>query len=317
VSITVKKTSSEPFPSSVGIGFSLTKLAYEKILGYLGSIKMPTMEVDLPIDFFDDNPVNDAISVDNPILSMEIINDYQIGVGLAVKDDKLDIDTKNNGVINVTGLTLPQIQPAPNSTTPWEGSGIVSTALSPSIVDVIQKNPTNIHFFLNAWLRASGGNEFTIKHDDVIKVKTALELPLSIKANRFQLHKNLEFKVVDIPDKDSIIDKVEIKLTLDNSFPLKVEMQAGFIDPATGKPIRNLVPDDFILIESGEVGSPSSKTSKITISGNEWHSMAEKGVDEIVLKFYFSTPDMARFYHIKGEESIHTRVGAKVYTKAK
>jgi hypothetical protein len=319
VSVKINKNGYNYSPN-LGFNVSIENINYNEITGFFNETYYPFYNV-LPIDMFKNSQFNGTLEIEKPLIKIEFENDFQTPFEILLTGDEASIKYANNPPESLTGLSFPIIlQSAPTSTIPYKKTIEFGSSISPNIGTIISKNPTELSFrFVPIIGPTLISQRHILRRSDRIRVKTSMELPLKLKAKNFIIDQYINAQISDIKNRDSIIDKVEIKMILNNAFPFDNNMQIEVLDPTNGNSVlKKLLPAGSMVLKGGSVGSPTSSVNYITISGSEWTNWASKGVNQFRITHNLSTTKAgSTFEVIKDDQFVEAIMGVKLYLKAR
>ena len=321
ISAVLKKNGNNTTPADFGFTFKIKNVKYKKIKGFFGDNRtFSPIVASLPIDFFKQNNVKGNITLRNPIIQLNLANDFRLPIRVELKNNQFKTTYNDNTTQNITGLPFPIVlEAAPNDNTPFLATQ-TSNNITPNMGEIVRNNPVKLEFELNSFLNPNGktSQRNIIRNTDKISVSTVMELPLELKADGFELEQRIEAKISDISNADSIIDKVEMKLILASTLPIDDIIQIEVIDPVSGASLKSLLPPNTLVLKGAVNGVAQTSTTIIPVSGSDWKNWAAKGVKELRIVHKLSTSgggtDMVKIFE---ENKVDVLLGAKVYLKAK
>jgi hypothetical protein len=311
------------YSPSLGFNVSLDDIVYNEITGFFNQTYSGIDNISsfLPINMFKNSQFNGTLEIAQPLIKIELENDFRLPINIELLYNEVAIKYSNNPSESITGLSFPIVlQSAPTSSSPFKKMVEFGSSISPSIGTIISKNPTELSYslipILNPYISSQRN---IIRRSDKIRVKTSMELPLKLKAKNFIIDQYVNAQISDIKNRDSIIDKVELKMILNNAFPFDNNMQIEVLDPTNGNSVlKKLLPAGSMVLKGGSAVSPNRSTTIVTISGSEWTSWASKGVNQFRIIHNLSTTNAGSIFEvIKDDQFVEAIMGVKVYLKAR
>lgn len=308
-------------PSTIGFDMAVSGIEYKTIQGYFGNTDFSPISVNLPFDLFKTNTTGGTLEVTNPIIKIIFDNDFRLPIQVSLTNNLFNIKYTDNTIDNIGGIPLPYTLNAAPSASQALHDSLVFSNITPNLATIISKNPKEISFGLNTKLNPNGntGTRNIIRREDKIKVRTIFELPLRARAKNFSLNRNFNVSIADIKNQDSVIDKVEFKLLLENTLPLEDIIQLDFLDPNNNSvSVKSLLPPNYLVLTGSQNSIPTKTETVFTITGAEWIDLVNKGVNEMRLSNKLSTANQgANFEILKRDQFINMNLGVKIYLKAK
>jgi len=152
-----------------------------------------------------------------------------------------------------------------------------------NIREVIQKRPAWIKFIAHAHTNPDGtvaGNNF-VWDDSKFRADIEVELPLWGYIDRFHGTDTMEFNMEEEFEDPGVIERLLVRINIDNGLPIFVESQAYFMNENYQIIDSVIQADDIRLIESatidnnGQVISKTNKTIDLEITGERLEQIME------------------------------------------
>jgi len=269
-------------PFSISMGESFSNIKYSRLIGYLGLKTITLSDDTVKIEIFNNN-IQGYYNFEDPKLHINIGNSFGIPVDVLVNLIRARSVYNLPHVVDVTGSGIPN---------PWVinypsfaqigQSMLTSLTLdknNSTIKDAINISPQNIYSNISATCNPAGPpNTNFVLDTSRIKVNAQLELPLYGKAWDFILQDTAEFTYMDVNE----ADWVELKLILDNGFPIDGLVQLYFTDSNYVVKDSLLNPFQQVMMSAIPGGPPdykvvqnTKKTTLIRWEGSRWRNLKD------------------------------------------
>jgi len=269
-------------PFSMSMGESFSNIKYSRLIGYLGQKTVSISDDSIKVELFNNN-IHGYYDFEDPKLHINIDNSYGIPINVSVNQIEAHSASNAPYVVAVTGSGIPN---------PWVinypsfaqiGQSMLTSLMldktNSTIKPAINISPQHIYSNISATCNPAGPpNTNFVLDTSRIKVNAQLELPLYGKAWDFVLQDTASFSYTEVND----ADWVELKLILDNGFPIDGLVQLYFVD--TNYVVKDSLLNPFQqMLMSAIPGSPpdykvvqnTKKTSLIRWEGSRWKNLKD------------------------------------------
>lgn len=268
ITLTVKGKGNPVSPSEkITVSGKLSSLKYSLWVGNPGTFEIPVPEGKVQIGVFSQAVPKADVALVKPSIAVSFINSF--GIPSAFGITKLYSNTayeptllnqitttaflpnvSNNG--NWTGFTNILAPNNPGSSSSATTSYVLDNTNS-NITTIVNPAPKNIYYGTKLKVTGSSTNNY-IRSDSKLSVFTKIELPLYGHISAYNLADTFN---ITLPSRDNV-KQVTVRLFTDNSIPVKMNLQAYFLDSING----NLtIIDSLVNISSstvsGFVGTPN------------------------------------------------------------
>jgi hypothetical protein len=248
------------YPSSVGISassisagaFVFGSPAFSMIKGFFGQVTLPIPESEVPIGLFGNVKAGDII-ITNPSIQFLLRNSFGFPVSVLVSP--ISVTSNELGVIPVTGtffgspipIAFPSIQQVGSSDT----TRVRIDAANSNIVNVFSSAPRKLNYGLQLTTNEPNINaEHFILDTSVIKVDARVTLPAEGLIRIFNLADTFDLSLEDAGIEEKNLRQALLRVYMENSFPLDVDVQVYFLDSGV-VPVDSLLNAEARVITSG------------------------------------------------------------------
>ncbi len=227
---------------------------YSNIKGYFGQFTIPINSSVVEINLFDNFKAGDLV-VTNPSVDFFVRNSF--GFPVEVLIDPLNVVSNELGTINVTGgfFGTPFLiaYPPLSRIGQFDTTRILVDNQNSNIVSVFSSAPRRVNYGLSLGTNEPNPNvtQF-ITDSSVIKVDAKVLLPAEGLIRIFTIADTFDIDITDL-DEDNI-QRAFMKIYMDNSFPLDVDVQLYFLDSGN-LVFDSLLPNEARIIASGTINT--------------------------------------------------------------
>jgi hypothetical protein len=308
-------------PYNIDFFQSLENIKYQSIYGFIGDITFPVGNTDVEINIFNNANIAD-IFFENPII--EIITSSSIGTPMELTFNEFYASNRDNETITIENETI----------TGWSinmpeslGETAVTTLelnrSNTNIDEIMTIRPTTIHYDVTGTTNpAKDQSPNFINYDSNMSIDVEVNLPLFGRVDFFELQDTISNTLEDLPQ-DARIEWLELKIQIDNGFPLAASIDVFFLDENLQVFDRLFSePTPLNVIESAPtdpltniVTQPTSKESLIYLDENKIESM--KNAERLLLNVQFNTynQDTGESVKILDDYEMGILIGVRVKLK--
>lgn len=316
---------------NIDVGFQ--SLSFSRILGDLGQQPVATGLDSVRLRIFD-QAYNGVIFYDDPTLTATFLNG--VGAPVQVTVNTFDTHSDFNVPVPVTGFgPVEQIAGATTQGSTATTSFVLDQTNS-NIVNVVQSSPDAIFYDVDGLTNPAGGSSSNFVLDSSrIQLDVDVELPLIGRAVDFAKIDTVDFIIQDPVDSNGTIDLggstvrvdeieyVELRLTIDNGFPVEAICQAYFVD-SNYNVIDSLLhgPMDYLIAAAeidgnGVVTNRTKKSTDIRMTQAQLDNLIAQGSSFIILDGKLAETNNQGATTVRILESYSTQVFLGVRVKVK
>lgn len=290
----------------LNISADLSNLKYKTWVGNAGEFTIPLPEGSVQLGVFNQAiPVSD-IKLVKPSLTLSLINSF--GIPSYFKISKLYSTTAYEPT-NFRPITTTAFVPLVSNGLNWSGERLIgyapfSTVSNPTptsvsttfdidntnsnITDVVSPAPKFLTYETSLKVKGDGNTNF-IRSDSKFSVFSKIELPLYGYISVYGLADTFN---ISLPDKGNVT-AATIRLFTDNSIPIKLNLQAYFLD-SLGKTVDSLVTNSTTTVAGFNTsGAVVAQPAIYDANGNLIASQTE------FKDFVYDSPRYTKIYNCK------------------
>ncbi|GEM_PF-2888086 len=314
--VTPMGTGTEPM-GSVNIDISVPEPGYDYITGYFGmqteEQDNDTIDLDLS-EIFGGN--TNAFYLANPILRMHYRNSFGVpmeiateAIGIVEGEDPVDLNRAPENLLYPTSTETREVE-----------STFVIDKDNSNLPNLVSMFPDEIIFGGSATTNPLGdvGPDNIIFSDSRLLVDLEVEIPMEFWINNLVLSDTIDNFLLPDDDGESpfdFIDEFELRMFIDNGFPLGGKFSITLYDSASADMMSAIETGDFFnpanVDGNGVVTSSSEKSSVIALT-DEFKNDSYVA-DKMIINFTFNTTGSGPpAVKIMSDYSIYFRAGLVV-----
>jgi len=215
-------------PYNINFQQSMENIRYEYIYGYIGNITFPVGNTDVEIDIFKNVDLAD-IFFENPVIEIIVKNSYGTPMELiftdfyAINNDNETILVENE---TVTGWRIDM----PENLGETAVSTLELNRSNTNIDEIMTIRPISVYYdVIGIANPAKQQSPNFINYNSNLSIDVEVNLPLYGRIDHFELQDNIVNPFDDLPE-DANIDWLELKIQIENGFPLAASIDIFFLD---------------------------------------------------------------------------------------
>jgi len=215
-------------PYNINFQQSMENIRYEYIYGYIGNITFPVGNTDVGIDIFKNVNLAD-IFFENPVIEIIARNSFGTPMELiftefyAYNNDDKTIPVENE---DVTGWSIDMPESLGNTSV----STFELNRSNTNIDEVMSIRPVSIHYdVIGITNPAKQQSPNFINYNSNLSIDVEVNLPLFGRVDNFELKENIANPIGGLSD-DATIEWLELKIQIENGFPLAASIDIFFLD---------------------------------------------------------------------------------------
>jgi hypothetical protein len=293
-------SSGAPITGTEMISFSVDFIvdSLQEVHGYFGSFTNIIGTDTMNIDLYEN--ISGSIHVEEPTINLTIYNNT--GIEVQTHFNTIFSSDNNGNTLTGAGLNLPLINRAVNV----GDTGVTNYSIdktNSNVVQVIDLAPNGLVYDASSTTNPSGVTQNFITCDARVWCDSKLRLPLYGWGNDFVFIDTTAADIEDMLNVDSAsaenIDKVTLRVIVDNGLPIETRVQIYFADTnnvvidslfsaAAGEDIIRKANVNFAVPTSdpnyGKVTSAVRKITDISIDKTRFNNLANNGAKKIIYK---------------------------------
>jgi len=224
---------------------------------------------------------------------------------IANTEDSVSHTDHNNYTINA---------PVAQGTTA-ETDIIVDKTVIPEFPEIFSPIPKYVSYYLTVGNLVEQSLPWDMTGDETLKIDVDIDLPLDARLEDFELGDTVPFDLVENYD---FVQSVELRIEIDNGFPVEALSQITFMDSA-----KTFTEDLFAerwhfeagdVNSSGEVISSNVSRISVTIDQEQFKRLKDNKVDKFVYSSILNSNDAQQGQYIKIFS--YYQMGVKIGVKA-
>lgn len=276
----------------LNLDIDLIEPDHEAMFGYFGHNTLIYKSGKIELDLFDpsDGWNLEDFWFEDPKFKVYYNNSYGIPTNFyfdSVKAYSSHFNQDYNIIDYGAGLPMDSLSPHYMNYPTVFGSSIDDSLIldknNSNIREVIQQRPAWIKFIAHAFTNPGGsaGHDNFVWDDSKFRADIEVELPLWGYIDRFHGTDTIDFNMEEEFEDPGIIERLLIRINIDNGLPIFIESQAYFLNENYIIIDSVIQADDIRIIESavidnnGQVISKTNKTIDLEITGERLEQMME------------------------------------------
>lgn len=316
--------------SALNLNWQIQNQQFSKVFGFFGQTAISVPEETLNLGIFK-NQFNDpnsgatgTVFIQEPKLNLYFDNSFGMSVQIQSMNPFFGRTTSGTE-IPVVGLNLPFTLDKPQFVGDMHRS--LLSLSSPDVnVNQLMEAPVNqIVFAAEGLINPVGSTRnFALDTSKVI-LTTEVEIPFYGRLTDFAFTPpKYPMSLPDAGDQAHIIDHAELKLIVENTLPIALSMQMYFYSDSLGMYVDSLfkttdatqiIPSSSVNAQ-GELDQSGNQVQLITISGEQYRSMLQKGVNFAEIRVFANTSSGGTVpVKIFPDYGVHIKAGIKIKAK--
>ena len=311
----------------INYDFSLTDMEFSFVKGDLRSYQFDEINSDFDVGLPQDQ-VPDNIGFTNPQIEISTFNTSGIEFGLDINE--VTVTEEDGSVVQITGTYNDATFLAAQASTPGEtmrSDFFINKTNTDNLVPLLNNIPSSVFFSGAAGTNPNGTPpelNFVTDSSEIL-INARLILPLEGYVNDYAykdtITANLEI------DSDGVItlEKLALKLQVENSFPFSIGLQMYFLDSINDSIILDslfLTKEDQRLFKAAQVDNtglvvtPSIETNEISLDREKYERIKDAGSIAIVATILTPGANASPIESIKVSSTNYFTIGIGLFAEA-
>ena len=273
---------------------NINDIRYHKLVGYIDNFDFSTGYESIGLGFFSESDLSDVF-FKNP--SLIVFADNTLGLPIDIHFDRFVFYNEKGDTVSIrendSDAIIPWRIAAPEIPGETAFSKKTFNRDNTNIDELLAIAPSNLNFHTRGETNPDMDTDVTnfIYHDSRLSVGAELNLPLDGNVKDFRFQDTIDFPLNGIEN----IEWLEMKLVVDNGFPISLGLQLHFLDSLYNE-LDVLFLDDYENIfdaaavdPEGDVVGSTTKETIIDISEEIVQNIHD--AKYVILSFSFNTQD--------------------------
>lgn len=298
--LTLNEITGNPVLSSndVYIAISFNDLRFSKLYGDVGQLSMGIHDDTVQIGLFN-KILAGNVYFQEPKITFGITSSY--GLPLEMNFDAFKAFSTSTNTIQTFGFPAGYnitCMPGAGTNSEAHGSLVLDTNSFPGIRTLLSANPKYLIFGATISSNPTSGpcvqtGKNFVYDTSKVKVNMTVELPMYLKASFLVMQDTSHYNFMQNINHIDMVDKVLMRLNIDNGMPLEVSCQIDFADSLfnvlfSAFPSTNMIVVPGGIVDSqGKVVQKSHKTTDIILTGSNIQTL--KRVRHLLYRGYVAT----------------------------
>ncbi|NOZ45972.1 MAG: hypothetical protein GXO79_04235 [Chlorobi bacterium] len=304
-------TTSSP-DDQISVSVTIENIAFDLVQGYFGKIDQVIADNTFPLGFAN-NLFDAEVHLENPQFNIFYTNSFGLPVQFAF--NSLYAINSDNQQVDIT-FSDPDLDPIQLNTPTQPGDSLSDTlsinGLNSNLFDVILSFPKSVTFGgtvqLNAGVDSTTYDPNFLPGDGKFDITAEFRLPLSASF-KIALQDTIPFAMFNDTLLVNQIDQVEMKIGIDNGFPIDLGLQVYFADSVNT--VLDSLFDQFSIVGSNS-NIPTHNDLNITITNEQLNNI--KPTKFLMVKAVVASTgfDAGQFVHITDQYEVGFDFAVKI-----